>query len=108
MDLLAISSADFSTQSGHIEIDKYSDSDAKTTSLYAVGSTSFNPTAAGATYEYAGHLGPDNAKYYWKRNKRKYEGMMSTQPNGNGMRTFIQVTGSSVRYSDVTDGSAPS
>jgi|TARA_B110000444_G_C18848190_1_gene603539 hypothetical protein len=108
LDLLAISSADFSTQSGHIEIDKYSDSDAKTTSLYAVGSTSFNPTAAGATYEYAGHLGPDNAKYYWKRNKRKYEGMMSTQPNGNGMRTFIQVTGSSVRYSDVTDGSAPS
>ncbi len=33
--------------------------------------------------------------------------MVSTLPNGNGMRIFMQVTGSSIRYSDVTEGNAP-
>jgi 3-dehydroquinate dehydratase len=33
--------------------------------------------------------------------------MVSTLPDGNGMRIFMQVTGSSIRYSDVTEGKAP-
>jgi len=33
--------------------------------------------------------------------------MASSMPNGNGMRVFMQVTGSSIRYTDVTSGKAP-
>ena len=109
LDLIAISSADFSTQAGHIEIDKYSDSNGVKTVAYQVEGVSFDPTptVSDDDYEYAGHVGPDKTPYIWKRSKRKYEGMMSTQPNGNGMRVFLQVTGSSIRYSDVTEGSVP-
>ena len=118
LDMIAVSSADFSTQSGHIEIDKYSDSNALNIAKLSitVGGTAhdFEPVT-GATdsegasiFEYGGHVGPDNSKYYWQRNKRKYEGMMSTESFGNGMRVFLQVTGSSIRFSDVVDGTAPS
>ena len=104
LDLIAISSADFSTQAGHIEIDKYADSDGNrpnTADLY----DTFNPTGEALEVgNYAYHEGPDSRQYIWKRKKRKYEGMMSTEPNGNGMRVFLQVTGSSVRYSDVVEG----
>jgi hypothetical protein len=106
LDLIAISSADFSTQAGHIEIDKYSDSNGAKGAQFG----QINPAevaAESADFQFAAHTGPDNRQYIWKRNKRKYEGMMSTEPNGNGMRVFLQVTGSSVRYSDVTEGSAP-
>ena len=117
LDMIAVSSADFSTQSGHIEIDKYSDSNALNIAKLSitVGGTAhdFEPVT-GATdsegasiFEYGGHVGPDNSKYYWQRNKRKYEGMMSTESFGNGMRVFLQVTGSSIRFSDVVDGTAP-
>ena len=106
LDLIAISSADFSTQAGHIEIDKYSDSNGVKAAQFG----QINPAAVAAEsadFQFAAHTGPDNRQYIWKRSKRKYEGMMSTEPNGNGMRVFLQVTGSSVRYSDVTEGSAP-
>ena len=33
--------------------------------------------------------------------------MMSTMPNGNGMRVFMQVSGSSIKYTDVVEGAAP-
>tara|TARA_B100001057_G_scaffold295944_3_gene296067 strand:- start:22651 stop:26322 length:3672 start_codon:yes stop_codon:yes gene_type:complete len=111
LDLIAISSADFSTQAGHIEIDKYSDSDGKNGTLFVgANQEGINPTGisdSAGPFRFAAHTGPDNRQYIWKKNKRKYEGMMSTEPNGNGMRVFLQVTGSSVRYSDVTEGEAP-
>ena len=106
LDLIAVSSADFSTQAGHIEIDKYSDSNGIKSAQFG----QINPAevaADTADFQFAAHTGPDNRQYIWRRNKRKYEGMMSTEPNGNGMRVFLQVTGSSVRYSDVTEGSSP-
>ena len=106
LDLIAVSSADFSTQAGHIEIDKYSNSNGVKSAQFG----QINPAevaAESADFQFAAHTGPDNRQYIWKRSKRKYEGMMSTEPNGNGMRVFLQVTGSSVRYSDVTEGSAP-
>jgi hypothetical protein len=112
LDLICISSADFSTQAGHIEIDKYSDSNGNPNELFTIDGTEFNPTSqpepapgATGTLTYAGHLGPDGQKYYWRRYKRKYEGMMSTEPNGNGMRVFLQTTGSSIKYSDTVEGS---
>ena len=112
LDMIAVSSADFSTQSGHIEIDKYSDSNALNTTKLSitVGGTAhdFEPVTGATDFDYGGHVGPDNSKYYWTRNKRKYEGMMSTESFGNGMRVFLQVTGSSIRFSDVVDGTAPS
>ena len=103
LDLIAISSADFSTQAGHIEINKYSDSNGSKSTIFG----DINPESVAndsLDFAYASHTGPDNRQYIWKRAKRKYEGMMSTEPNGNGMRVFLQVTGSSVRYSDVTEG----
>ena len=103
LDLIAISSADFSTQAGHIEIDKYSDSNGVKAAQFG----QINPAAVAAEsadFQFAAHTGPDNRQYIWKRSKRKYEGMMSTEPNGKGMRVFLQVPGSSVRYSDVTEG----
>ena len=109
LDLIAISSADFSTQAGHIEIDKYSDSNGSSANAFSSSETT-NDSAlfdVGSTQTFAGHVGPDQRPYIWQRNKRKYEGMMSTEPNGNGMRVFLQVTGSSIRYSDVVEGSAP-
>ena len=33
--------------------------------------------------------------------------MPSTLPDGNGMRIFMQVTGSSIRHSDVEEGASP-
>ena len=106
LDLICVSSADFSTQAGHVEINKYGDSDGINGTF---SSNSFVP--AGITGDeqtrYAGHTGPDEEKYVWRKNARKYEGMVSTLPNGNGMRIFMQVTGSSIRYSDVTEGKAP-
>jgi len=106
LDIICVSSADFSTQAGHVEINKYGDSDG------------LNGTFSGGNYiptgitgdeqtRYAGHSGPDGEKYIWRKNARKYEGMVSTLPNGNGMRIFMQVTGSSIRYSDVSPGKAP-
>ena len=123
LDLICVSSADFSTQAGYVEIDKYSDSDGKNTtastraqlamvqSFSAADSSgsaanrfSVSEIAAGA---YGGHTGPDDKVYIWKKHKRKYEGMPSTLPNGNGMRIFLQVTGGSIRHSDVEEGTPP-
>ena len=66
--------------------------------------TTLSDIAIGA---YGGHTGPDADMYVWRKNKRKYEGMPSTLPNGNGMRIFMQVTGSSIRHSDVEPGDTP-
>lgn len=109
LDLITISSADFSTQSGHIEIDKYDDSDGSTGAVFQTENQVFDPTgvAPAGPFPFAGHVGPDGQQYYWKRNKRKYEGMMSTQPNGNGMRVFVQVAGSSIKFTDTPEGSIP-
>ena len=123
LDLICVSSADFSTQAGYVEIDKYSDSDGKNTTAstpaqlamvqsFSAGDSSgtaanrfsISEIAAGA---YGGHTGPDDKLYIWKKHKRKYEGMPSTLPNGNGMRIFLQVTGGSIRHSDVEEGTPP-
>jgi hypothetical protein len=103
LDMICISSAGFSSQGGHIEIDKYSDSTGITTDVYTEGNNSYNPTGVVTSpdYIYSGQIDPSYNKYYWKRNIRKYEGMTSTLPNGNGMRVFVLVTGTSVRHSDV-------
>lgn len=109
LDIICISSADFSTQSGHVEINKYDDSDG-VNEEFRGGSfvpASISSTSPAEVTRYAGHEGPDGVKYIWRKNARKYEGMSATLPNGNGMRVFMQVTGSSVRYSDVTPGTAP-
>jgi len=124
LDLICVSSADFSTQAGYVEIDKYNDSDGKITpagsgytdpvqvAINAVSDTNeinedlhkITTTNAGA---YGGHVAPDGSYQIWRKNKRRYEGMPSTLPNGNGMRIFLQVTGSSISYSDVENGAAP-
>jgi len=125
LDLICVSSADFSTQAGYVEIDKYSDSDGIITTkgggytepvqvtidTKSLATNEINEdlhqittTNAGA---YGGHLAPDGSYQIWRKNKRRYEGMPSTLPNGNGMRIFLQVTGSSISYSDVEDGTAP-
>jgi len=109
LDIICISSADFSTQSGHVEINKYDDSDG-VNEEFRGGSfvpASISSTSPNEVTRYAGHEGPDGVKYIWRKNARKYEGMSATLPNGNGMRVFMQVTGSSIRYSDVTPGTAP-
>ena len=125
LDLICVSSADFSTQAGYVEIDKYSDSDGKksgtnttpaqTALVAAFGDVASNTgeiynrfTIADADVgNYGGHTGPDGKVYIWKKNKRKYEGMPSTLPNGNGMRIFMQVTGSSIQHSDVEESAPP-
>ena len=123
LDLICVSSADFSTQAGYVEIDKYSDSDGKNNGLnnpaaIAMGNAFDGALASGtsanrfevsdqAAGAYGGHTGPDETIYIWKKNKRKYEGMPSTLPNGNGMRIFLQVTGSSIQHSDVEKGATP-
>lgn len=33
--------------------------------------------------------------------------MMSTLPNGNGMRIFMQTAGSSIKFTDTNEGGAP-
>jgi hypothetical protein len=106
LDLITVSSADFSTQSGSIEIEKYTDSDGLN-AQFTVGGQGFDVTSAGTAHPYAGHVGPDGQKYYWKKNKRRYEGMMSTLPNGNGMRIFMQTAGSSIKFTDTNEGGAP-
>jgi len=106
LDIICVSSADFSTQAGHVEINKYGDSDG----LNGVFSgNDFVPAGLDGDEgtRYAGHVGPDGEKYIWRKSARKYEGMVSTLPNGNGMRIFMQVTGSSIRYSDVSPGKDP-
>ena len=109
LDLLCISSADFSTQSGSIEIDKYQDSNGLSGAVLNIDGQDINPSPTDTTddHEWGGHIGPSGDVFYWKRNKRKYEGMMSTMPNGNGMRVFLQVSGSSIKYTDVVEGAAP-
>jgi hypothetical protein len=125
LDLICVSSADFSTQAGYVEIDKYSDSDGIITALGAgytdpvqadivaanVSGHEINADLHAISDEragaYGGHMGPDGYNQIWRKNKRRYEGMPSTLPNGNGMRIFLQVTGSSISYSDVEDGTAP-
>jgi hypothetical protein len=106
LDMICISSAGFSTQGGHIEIDKYNDSTGITDAVYDAGvDGTFNPTGLNdVPYIYSGQIDQGGTQFYWKRNKRKYEGMTSTLPNGNGMRVFVLVTGSSVRHSDVPKG----
>jgi hypothetical protein len=104
LDMICISSADFSSQGGHIEIDKYDDSDGTKATIYSAGGVSFDPTdvsGQGGDFIYSGQIDQAGDKYYWKRNIRKYEGMSSTLPNGNGMRLFMLVTGSSIRHSDI-------
>jgi len=123
LDLICVSSADFSTQAGYVEIDKYTDSDGKNTDAStaaqeAMKSAFTDSTSSGslgnrfsvseiAAGAYGGHTGPDDKVYIWKKHKRKYEGMPSTLPNGNGMRIFLQVTGGAIRHSDVEEGTAP-
>ena len=127
LDLICVSSADFSTQAGYVEINKYTDSNGVTdgvggftatqtamknafaivgheTNTDSADGTALSDIAIGA---YGGHTGPDADMYVWRKNKRKYEGMPSTLPNGNGMRIFMQVTGSSIRHSDVEPGDTP-
>jgi hypothetical protein len=106
LDLITVSSADFSTQSGSIEIEKYSDSDGLN-AQFSISGQGFDVTSAGTTHPYAGHIGPDGQQYYWKKNKRRYEGMMSTLPSGNGMRIFLQTAGSSIKFTDTNEGGAP-
>ena len=129
LDLICISSADFSTQAGYVEINKYTDSDGKndgatTTPTAAisvlsnadplrsitgsVAESTFSGSNVNEVYAYGGHTGPDDQVYIWRKNARKYEGMVSTLPNGNGMRIFMQVTGSSIRHSDVDPTTNPS
>lgn len=105
LDLICISSADFSTQAGHVEINKYGDSDG----LNGLFDATLQPSGltTDEANRYAGHNGPDGEVYIWRKDARKYEGMSATLPNGNGMRIFMQVTGSSIRYSDVTTGKSP-
>ena len=111
LDMICVSSADFSSHGGHIEIDKYGDSAGLTSELFKneVG-VATNPTSvsSGGPFPYASHDIPNGEKQYWRRNKRKYEGMLSTLPNGNGMRIFFQVSGSSIRHSDVSKGTISS
>ena len=131
LDLICVSSADFSTQAGYVEINKYTDSDGVNSGDGAAAGavvtaaqlalrtaqaanvvvnpssgdgTQISDLAAGA---YGGHTGPDGEVYVWRKSKRKYEGMPSTLPDGNGMRIFMQVTGSSIRHSDVEEGASP-
>ena len=101
LDMICISSAGFSSQGGHIEIDKYLDSTGIKAAVYTEGNNSYNPTGETSEFIYSGQIDASDNKYYWKRNIRKYEGMTSTLPNGNGMRVFVLVTGTSVRHSDV-------
>jgi hypothetical protein len=108
LDMICISSAGFSSQGGHIEIDKYADSTGEQTTVYTEGNNTFNPTSIetsadgiGVGLIYSGQVDQLGEKYYWKRNIRKYEGMTSTLPNGNGMRVFVLVTGTSIRHSDI-------
>ena len=129
LDLICVSSADFSTQAGYVEINKYTDSDGKndgatTTSTAAisvlsnadplrsitgsVAESTFSGSNVNEVFAYGGHTGPDDQVYIWRKNARKYEGMVSTLPNGNGMRIFMQVTGSSIRHSDVDPATNPS
>jgi len=109
LDLICISSADFSTQSGSIEIDKYQDSNGLSGNVLNIDGIDIDPSPndAGDDFEWGGHVGPTGDTYFWKRNKRKYEGMMSTMPNGNGMRVFLQVSGSSIKWTDVVEGASP-
>ena len=131
LDLICVSSADFSTQAGFVEINKYTDSDginsgdgAAAGAVVTAAQSSMrtaqaanvvvNASSADGTQisdlavgAYGGHTGPDGEVYIWRKNKRKYEGMPSTLPNGNGMRIFMQVTGSSIRHSDVEEGVSP-
>lgn len=112
LDIICVSSASFSTQAGHVEINKYGDSDGINKLFDAnLQPPATDPNGVSLTpvqlNKYAGHLGPDGEKYIWRKNARKYEGMASSMPNGNGMRVFMQVTGSSIRYTDVTSGKAP-
>ena len=129
LDLICVSSADFSTQAGYVEINKYTDSDGKndgatTTSTSAISvlsnadplrsitgsaaESTFSGSNVNEVFAYGGHTGPDDSVYIWRKNARKYEGMVSTLPNGNGMRIFMQVTGSSIRHSDVDPATNPS
>ena len=129
LDLICVSSADFSTQAGFVEINKYTDSDGKndgatTTSTAAISvlsnadplrsitgsaaESTFSGTNVNEVFAYGGHTGPDDQVYIWRKNARKYEGMVSTLPNGNGMRIFMQVTGASIRHSDVDPAANPS
>lgn len=109
LDLICISSADFSTQSGSIEIDKYSDSNGLRGTALVIDGVTIDPSPSDSSdeHDWGGHIGPSGDILYWKRNKRKYEGMMSTLPNGNGMRVFLQVSGSSIKYTDVVEGASP-
>jgi len=106
LDMICVSSADFSSHGGHIEIDKYGDSSGTTTDAFTnEAGTASNPTGLNTSpYPYASHDLPNGERQFWRRNKRKYEGMLSTLPNGNGMRIFFQVSGSSIRHSDVSKG----
>jgi hypothetical protein len=106
LDMICVSSADFSSHGGHIEIDKYGDSSGITTDAFTnEAGTAANPTGLSTQpFPYASHDLPNGERQFWRRNKRKYEGMLSTLPNGNGMRIFFQVSGSSIRHSDVSKG----
>jgi len=123
LDLICVSSADFSTQAGYVEINKYTDSDGKNSGAATVSTAAITAVAASANttdagtdmttstntlerFAYGGHTGPDAEVYIWRKNARKYEGMAATLPNGNGMRIFMQVTGSSIRFSDATPATA--
>lgn len=121
LDIIAYSSADFSTFGGRIEIDKYADSNGDESILSdEILDSGGNETGIGKYFD------PDTGLYkkvdlmletdaayssfktsalrYRTGKKRVYEGMMSTLPFGNGMRLFMHVNGSSIADSDVPDG----
>lgn len=112
LDIICYSSADFSTFGGKIEIDKYLDSNGNENIIFDSkyydsenGIFKKVDLALEATVEsrYSNIKGSGVMRYRLGR-KRVYEGMMSTLPNGNGMRIFMHVNGSSILDSDVPDG----
>ena len=112
LDMICYSSANFSTFGGKIEIDKYLDSNGNENILYDSKYYDSNlgifkrvdlATEAITERGYSNIKGSGVMRYRLGR-KRVYEGMMSTLPNGNGMRIFLQVNGGSILDSDVPDG----
>lgn len=118
LDIIAYSSADFSTFGGRIEIDKYLDSSGDLNILteqiddgtgtmiskyYDDTNKVFKKVDISAETGYS-DIKPNTLRYRLPH-RRVYEGMMSTKSFGNGMRLFMHVNGSSIVDSDVPQGS---
>ncbi len=125
LDIIAVASANSSTQSGLIktssskfDLDGAHSSDLRLTDAAGVEITkSTNSVSAKGAQELLNY----RREYFWHNYKksdtttdaietikstpsRTYMGMASTKPHGNGMRIFFQVRGGSIRplYSDYT------